>query len=236
MTDAEGAVDRGFGRRAGERPQRVLVVDDHRIVAEAMAIAIDAQPDMECVGTAGTAAEARRLAASLMPDTVLTDIRLPDGDGLDVAADIRAMRPEVRVLAVTAHTDAGVLARAAAVGVCGFLPKEAGVAEVIRAVRTSRDGGMVVDGSTLTSVLARVRQQHAQQSARSPLTPREEEVLRAMGSGLDPQTIAGRLNMSVHTCRGHVKSILGKLGAHSQLEAVVIAVRRGLLSELTETP
>ena len=235
MTDADGAIDSSFGRRAGERPQRVLVVDDHRIVAEAIAMAINAQPDMECVGTAGSAAEARRLAAALSPDTVLTDVRLPDGDGLEVAADIRAGRPEVRILAVTAHTDANVLARAASIGVCGFLPKEAGVAEVIRAVRTSRDGGMVVDGATLSSVLDRMRQQNVQQAARSPLTPREEEVLSAMGAGLDPQTIATRLNMSLNTCRGHVKSILAKLGAHSQLEAVVVAVRRGLLSELTET-
>jgi DNA-binding CsgD family transcriptional regulator len=95
---------------------------------------------------------------------------------------------------------------------------------------------MVVDGATLSAVLDRVARQERPQAQApaeaSDLTEREMEVLRAMGSGMDPQTIAVRLGVSVHTSRGHVKSILSKLESHSQLEAVVTAIRRGLLPEL----
>jgi DNA-binding NarL/FixJ family response regulator len=232
----------GVGRRAGERPARVLVVDDHRALAESLALAIDSQPDLESVGTALTVADARRLATAEMPDILLIDVQLPDGDGIEIAGQLRAARPELRIVVLTGHTDVAVLARAATAGVCGFLPKESGVADVLSALRTARGGGMVVDGATLSAVLDRVSrlerppaQAHAQTQApaeASDLTEREMEVLRAMGSGMDPQTIAVRLGVSVHTSRGHVKSILSKLESHSQLEAVVTAIRRGLLPEL----
>jgi DNA-binding NarL/FixJ family response regulator len=214
----------------------VLVVDDHRTLAESLALAIDSQPDLECVGTAATAADARRLAAAELPDILLIDVQRPDGDGIDVAAQLHAARPELRIVVLTGHTDVAVLARAATAGVCGFLPKESGVAEVLSSLRTARGGGMVVDGATLSAVLDRVarlqRPQAPAPAGASDLTEREMEVLRAMGSGMDPQTIAVRLGVSVHTARGHVKSILSKLECHSQLEAVVTAIRRGLLPEL----
>jgi DNA-binding NarL/FixJ family response regulator len=230
----------GVGRRAGERPARVLVVDDHRALAESLALAIDSQPDLDCVGTALTVADARRLATAEMPDILLIDVQLPDGDGIEIAGQLRAARPELRIVVLTGHTDVAVLARAATAGVCGFLPKESGVADVLSALRTARGGGMVVDGATLSAVLdrvARLQRPQAQAEAQAPseasdLTEREMEVLRAMGSGMDPQTIAVRLGVSVHTSRGHVKSILSKLESHSQLEAVVTAIRRGLLPEL----
>jgi len=234
-TDAELGV-RLVGRRAGEPPARVLVVDDHRALAESLGLAIDSQHDLHCVGTAPTVADARRLAADEEPDIVLLDVQLPDGDGIELAAQLRAARPELRVVVLTGHTDVAVLARAAGAGVCGFLPKESGVAEVLWALRTARDGGMVVDGATLAAVLDRVarlrRPQATAPLGASDLTDREMEVLRAMGTGMDPQTIASRLGVSVHTSRGHVKSILSKLDCHSQLEAVVTALRRGLLPEL----
>jgi len=221
-----------IGRRAGERQARVLVVDDHNAVAQAVAMAIESQPDLLCVGTAGTVEEARRLAAELAPDVVLIDVQLPDGDGIDAAAELRRSNPRVRVLVLTAHTAVGVLARAASAGVCGFLPKESSIHEVLKAIRVARDGGMIVNGATLTAVLDRIATANGQPqvTAADLFTPRELDVLRGLASGSDPQSIARDLGMSVNTSRGHVKSILGKLGAHSQLEAVVIAMRRGLLS------
>jgi DNA-binding NarL/FixJ family response regulator len=213
----------------------VLVVDDHRALAESLALAIGAQPDLECVGTAATAADAARLAADQQPDILLIDVQLPDGDGIDVATELRAARPELRVVILTGHTDVAVLARAASAGVCGFLPKESGIAEVLSALRTARGGGMVVDGATLSAVLDRVGRRAQPAPARPPetdLTDREMEVLRALGRGMDPQAIAQQLGVSIHTARGHVKSILSKLECHSQLEAVVTAIRRGLLPEL----
>lgn len=235
---APRAADLGapIGRRAGERPARVLVVDDHSAVAEAVAMAIDTQPDLECVGTAGTLSAARRLAAERSPDVILIDVELPDGDGIEAVPELRRENPRARVLVLTGHTAVGVLARAASAGVCGFLPKESGIQEVLKAVRVARDGGMIVNNATLSSVLNRIgstaEPPAAPVSAGDLFTPRELDVLRGLASGRDPQSIARGLGMSVNTCRGHVKSILSKLGAHSQLEAVVIALRRGLLPEL----
>ena len=223
------------GRRTGEGPARVLVVDDHRALAESLALAIDSQPDLECAGTAATAAAARRLAAEEVPDILLIDVQLPDGDGIDVAAGLHVSRPEMRIVVLTGHTDVAVLARAAEAGVCGFLPKESGVTDVLWALGTARSGGMVVDGATLSAVLdrvARLKRSQAPPQVTHDLTEREMEVLHAMGTGMDPQAIAVRLGVSVHTARGHVKNILSKLDCHSQLEAVVMAIRRGMLPEL----
>jgi len=224
------------GRRAGERAARVLVIDDHSTVAEAVAMAIDSQADLDCVGTAASIAEGRRLAAALAPDVILIDVELPDGDGIDAVPELRRDNPRARVLVLTGHTDMGVLARAASAGVSGFLPKESGIHEVLRAVRVARDGGMIVNNATLSGVLDRIaagtQRGAASASAGDLFTPRELDVLRGLATGSDPQSIARTLGMSVNTCRGHVKSILGKLDAHSQLEAVVIALRRGLLPEL----
>jgi len=197
-------------------------------------MAIDSQPDLRCVGTAGTLAEAERIIEERTPDIVLADVKLPDGDGIEEAARLHATRPEIRVVLLTARSDVTVLARAASAGVCGFLPRESGFAELIRALRTARDGWVIVDRATLSRVLERVqRQPVVARNGADPLTQRELEVLRAMGTGLDPQRIAMQLGMSVHTCRGHVKNILAKLGAHSQLEAVVTAMRRGVLAEIS---
>jgi DNA-binding NarL/FixJ family response regulator len=223
-----------IGRRAGERAARVLVVDDHNAVAQAIAMAIESQSDLISVGTAGTVEEALRLTAELEPDVILIDVQLPDGDGIEAVAELRRRQPGARVVVLTAHTAVGVLARAASAGVCGFLPKESGIHEVLRAIRVARDGGMIVNGATLTAVLDRIASSNGQAAvtAAELFTPRELDVLRGLASGSDPQSIARRLGMSVNTSRGHVKSILGKLGAHSQLEAVVIALRRGLLPDL----
>src|SRR5438445_755492 len=198
-----------------------------------MAIATPA--DLDCVGTAATIAEGRRLAAELHPDVILIDVELPDGDGIEAVPELRRDNPRTRVLVLTGHTAVGVLARAASAGVCGFLLKESGIQEVLRAVRVARDGGMIVNNVTLSGVLSRIAAggpPGGGVSAVELFTPRELDVLRGLATGSDPQNIARDLGMSVNTCRGHVKSILGKLGAHSQLEAVVIALRRGLLPEL----
>ena len=224
-------------RPDGQVRTRVLVVDDHRAVAEPLGMAISMQADLECVGIASTAAEALRLAVECTPDVVLTDVVLPDMDGIDAARELRELHPAARVIVLTAHTDLGVMARAASMGACGFLPKESSVLEILNAVRTARNGGMVVDGSTLTAVIGRLkRDEWAPSPAENPLTQREASVLAAMGQGLDPQAIAAHLGISVNTCRGYVKSILAKLGAHSQLEAVVVAARRGLLPPLGGDP
>ncbi|MGA8016499.1 MAG: response regulator transcription factor [Candidatus Dormiibacterota bacterium] len=216
--------------RGDDRTIRVLVVDDHRAVAESIAMAIDLQPDLRCVGIAATSAEARAMLLIKSPDVVLTDVRLPDGDGVDGARRLLELRPDLRVIVLTAHTDLDVIARAASAGVCGFLPKESGIGIVLDAIRRAGEGAMAIDSAVLGAVLHRVQNEPPQpaETLGGDLTEREREVLGLLGQGLDPQAIARQLGISLHTCRGHVKSILAKLDAHSQLQAVVKASRLGL--------
>jgi len=213
---------------------RVLVVDDHRAVAEAIAMAIDLRSDMCSAGIASTIAEARAVFLTGAPDVLLTDVRLPDGDGIAAAQGLLELNPDLRIVVLTAFADVDVMARAATIGASGILPKESSISTVLSALRRAGDGEMAVEGSVLSALLNRV------QPASPPagptavtLTERETEVLRWLSQGLDPQTISRRLGISVHTCRGHVKSILAKLEAHSQLEAVVKAMRLGLVRQGT---
>ena len=121
-------------------------------------------------------------------------------------------------------------------GVSGFLPKESPIWEVLSAIRMAKSGGMLIHPAQLAAVLAAARDEPDRVTQGFGLTRREREVLDLLGSGLDPQTIARALSLSVHTARGHVKSILSKLGAHSQLEAVVVAMKAGLIKEKDAAP
>ena len=220
------------------RATRVLLVDDHRAFSGALAVAIDGQPDLVCVGPPTTIGECLGMAEQTAPDVVLLDVYLPDGDGIEAIPAIRGRHGEARILVMTGYTDVEVMARAASAGASGFLPKENSISAVLAAIRAAGDGQMLVDGSILAAILGRVGRSEpgtrgaGSASGTANLTTRERDVLDLMGQGLDPHAVAGRLGISLHTCRGYQKSILAKLGAHSQLEAVVVASRRGLIARL----
>lgn len=222
----------------GDPPaQRVLIVEDQVVLAEALAAALGVQPDLEVVGTPGTAADAVRAAEEHRPDVVLMDVMLPDGDGLEVTRRITRLLPGCRVIVLTGLTRPEVLAAAAAAGASGFLAKESSLAEVLGAIRAPAGTTMLVEASALRGLARRLEAgDDAASRARAQelgLTDREDEVLRLLGQGLDTRVIAERLVLSPHTCRGHIKNILLKLGAHSQLEAVVIGHRLGLFPATT---
>ena len=210
---------------------RVLVVDDHLAFAECLALAINARPDLECTVTAVSISDGLLAAERTSPDVILLDVVLPDGDGVDAIGRFREAAPGTRILILTGHTDLDVLTRAAAAGASGFLQKEADVESIVRAIRAARDGTILVEQTTLTSILGRVRSGPATPTGddRPRLTAREMDVLALMGEGLDPHAIAKLLEISLNTCRGYQKSIMAKLDAHSQLEVVVVATRRGII-------
>src|SRR4029079_17142400 len=115
--------------------QRVLIVDDHLAFAEAVALAVDAQADLECVGVSQTVDEALRLAADRAPDVVLMDVYLPEVDGIEGTRRMKSLRPETHVLALTGHTELDILTKAATAGASGLLPKESSLRESIDAIR-----------------------------------------------------------------------------------------------------
>jgi DNA-binding NarL/FixJ family response regulator len=205
---------------------RLLVVDDHRTIADLLAVALQHETDIEFVGHAGTARQGIELAAALQPDVVLMDFVLPDIDGLQATAEIVAEHPRTRVILLTASSEPRLIAQAAAVGACAFVPKSAGLEVLLDAVRGARQGAMVVDPGLLGALAdlaeGTVRRAGESSQASVSLTGREREVLGVGG-------VSRRLGISQHTCRGYVKSVLSKLGCHSQLQAVVVATRLGLL-------
>ncbi|WP_230977550.1 response regulator transcription factor [Georgenia yuyongxinii] len=209
-----------------DMPTRVLVVDDHTTFAELLTGALDRENDLVSVGFASSAASGVQHFRVLRPDVVVMDFHLPDANGISAAKEILDEDPSARVVLLTGDPTHEALERAAAIGVCAFLPKDGSLATVLEVLRHARPGAMIVHPSLLTQLGAR----RDQRSRPAPvLTQREREVLSLMAQGKDVRGSAKQLGISLNTGRSYVKSILAKLDAHSQLEAVAAARRLGLL-------
>lgn len=205
---------------------RIVVIDDHQTFAELLAEALDREPDLSCVGMADNMETGVRMCCALSPDLVVLDYRLPGGDGLRAAELILGNDPSTRILMLTGDPTAEAIHRAAAVGICGFLPKDGALGILLDVLRTLRAGEFVV----APALVSRLRLLGRSIDVPGPsLTAREMEVLRLMASGHDVASNSRALAISAHTCRGYVKSILRKLDAHSQLEAVAVATKMGML-------
>jgi DNA-binding NarL/FixJ family response regulator len=206
---------------------RILIVDDHQMVAESLAAALEREADIDLVGIAGTALEAERIAETERPDVVLMDFRLPDRDGASATAAIKSSRPQTQVVMVTSADDEAVLLQCLEAGCSGFIPKDRPVKELVEAVRATAAGEALVSPPMLARLLPRLRPSH--RSTGTDLTARELDILSLLAQGLSNQGIAERLGISRNTVRNHVQSVLAKLEAHSQLEAVSTAVREGII-------
>ena len=210
-----------------DEPLRILLVEDHQMVAEGIVELVGAEPDLEVVGVEGTMAGATDAAARLRPDVVLMDYRLPDGDGVEATRQIRAMEPAPAVVMVTSVASESVLLGAIDAGCAAFVLKDSPVQDVIDATRAAGRGEAVIAPSLLARLLPRLRRTAAAPS--TALTDREQQVLELLVEGCSSQVIADRLFLSMNTVRNHVQNVLVKLGAHSRLEAVATAVRTGLV-------
>jgi DNA-binding NarL/FixJ family response regulator len=204
---------------------KVVVVDDHSTFSQLLARALDHERDVECVGTAPDAKTAAQLVDALLPDVVVMDVQLGDDDGIELTAALIERHPGLRVVVLTARTDPELVQRAAAAGACSLLPKNGQLEEVLTAIRTARSGGLAVHPTLLKSLLS----VPSQRVPTAQITGREREVLGLLADGRSVRQIAKQLVISEHTARGHVKKLLAKLDAHSQLEAVAQATRLGLL-------
>ncbi len=216
----------------GVRTTRVLVVEDQRALADALQIAINAQPDLECTGVAATAEECLRETTTHRPDVILMDIHLPGVDGIEGTRRVKAREPGIRVLILTGDVSPALFVAAETAGADAFLAKDSAFPDILAAIRTPLGKKIMMEGATLAALFKEHRRlgmspDHSADLTR--LTGRERQILGLMCEGLDPSGIAEQLEMSPHTARGHVKNVMAKLDAHTQLEAVVIAIRTGLL-------
>src|SRR4051795_13673162 len=140
---------------------RVLVVDDHKTFADLLSLALSSEPDLHCVGTAGSAAEAVAMAAELKPDIVVMDIEMPRQDGLAATRRLREVLPELVIVVVTAHRDPQWVLRATQAGASAFVPKNGSLPEMLDVLRRARNGGMLVAASAFGSTTAPVERAHA---------------------------------------------------------------------------
>jgi PAS domain S-box-containing protein len=220
----------GEGRR-GERTARVLLVEDHAAVRQAIAAMFDREPDFEMVGQAGTLAQARGMLRDV--DVAVVDLGLPDGYGGDLIKELADVNPRAQALVLSATLNRAEVARAIESGAAGTLDKSAQLDEVVGAVRRLRAGETLMPMDEVVGLLRLAgHQREREQRDRAVLdrlTPREHEVLQALAEGLDSQAVADRLRISIRTERNHVASILGKLEVHSQLQALVFALRHGVV-------
>ncbi|MBT2468985.1 response regulator transcription factor [Streptomyces sp. ISL-66] len=205
----------------------ILLVEDHDMVAEAIRLAMDRTDDLEVVGRSLSVQDALTDAARLRPAVVVLDRRLPDGDGIDAIGPLKAAAPGTRVLVLTGEASPAVAARVAEAGASGLILKIGNLRELQDGVRRVAAGEVAFSEGLLGGVLDRLTGRTADVGAR--LTPRERETLSLLGEGLGAAEISRRLGVALNTARNHVQRVLEKLGARSQLEAVAVARREGLL-------
>lgn len=210
----------------------VVIVDDHRTFADLMRLALDAEPDLRCVGVAYNIASGLELVAARTPDLVIMDLQFfgEEDDGVTATAAITARHSACQVVLLTGHADPLLMRRVADAGASSLMPKSGSLPDLLEVLRSASSDGLTVHPELLKSL---VRQPGPASSTGIRLSRREEEVLAMLVLGLGVPLIAEQLGISVNTCRGYVKSLLRKLDAHSQLEAVAIARRHGLVP--TET-
>lgn len=210
----------------------VLVVDDHRLLAEALAVALDLEPGMRCVGTARTVADALGAIARSRPDVVLMDLGLPGIDGIEGIRLVRARHPRCRVLAYTGMPSAQALVDAAEAGASGFLPKHVPLVRLTEAVRGCR--WVSASAPVVREMLDTAAEPRSSPAPEADvrLTAREHDVLVELASGSDTDQIARRLGITIGACRGRIRRMCRKLGVHTQLAALVRAVQVGMLPNL----
>jgi two-component system nitrate/nitrite response regulator NarL len=215
------------------QPIRVLLVEDHQLVAEGIQALLDREADIKVIGVAGTVKDAVAMSAADSPDVVIMDFRLPDGTGAQAGESIRTMHPYPSLVFVSGDDSEDALLLAVQAGASVFLPKSRASTDVVTAVRKAADGEMMIPATQLADLLVRARERSHEEAERSRLraefTPREREVLLLMAEGLDNKTIGRELGLRVTTIRSYVQDILEKLDAHSKLEAVATAARHDLL-------
>jgi DNA-binding NarL/FixJ family response regulator len=215
---------------AGGVQTTVLLVDDHAAFTDALVLAIDRTDDLRSVGTASSLAQALVAVSDLHPHVVVLDLGLPDASDVEAVVRLRRLLPEQRILVLTGTPDLDLLTRAVDAGASGVLLKHTSLAAVLDAIRNLPTHCVLIQRALLTAL--RQPAQPPLRSAGHPsrLTARELDVLRLLAAGYAPKAIASELGIAVSTCREYVKSVLAKLGAHSQLEAVSVARREQLIA------
>jgi len=214
-------------------PVRVLVVQDHPLLASAIAKILDSQEDLTVCAVARNGLEAAKLAGREEPNVVLMDFRLPDLSGPAAAANIKSVVPAASIVFHSADETETSLLDAIDAGATAYLTKSATADQIVEAVRKASIGEVLIPVELFAKAIARQRKMVTDEAIRQKVaaqfTPRELDVLRLLADGHDTITLASRLGIAPHTVEWHVRHVIEKLGVHSKLQAVIAAARLGLI-------
>jgi two-component system, NarL family, response regulator DevR len=206
---------------------RVFLLDDHEIVRRGVKELLEAEGDLEVVGEAGTAAEALARIPPTRPDVAVLDVRLPDGDGVQVCREIRSSHPEIQCLMLTSFADDQALFEAIMAGASGYVLKQIKGADVVEAVRSVAAGRSLLDPSVTARVVERLRKGSEEDELLARLSPQERNILRLIADGLTNRQIAEQVHLAEKTVKNYVSNLLAKLGMERRTQAAVYAARLG---------
>jgi len=212
---------------------RVFLLDDHEIVRRGVKELLEADGDLEVVGEAGTAAEALARIPPTRPNVAVLDVRLPDGDGVQVCREIRSAHPDIQCLMLTSFADDEALFQAIMAGASGYVLKQIKGADVVEAVRSVAAGRSLLDPSVTARVVERLRKGSEEDELLARLSPQERNILRLIADGLTNRQIAEHVHLAEKTVKNYVSNLLSKLGMERRTQAAVYAARLGAQQGLT---
>lgn len=204
-------------------PVRVFLLDDHEVVRRGLRELLESEDDLEVVGEAGTAAEALARIPPTQPDVAVLDVRLPDGNGVEVCREVRARHPEIHCLILTSYSEDEALFQAIMAGASGYLLKQVKGTDLVDGVRRVASGQSLLDPSVTAAVLERLRKGPETDDRVASLTDQERRILDLVADGLTNRQIAEQVHLAEKTVKNYVSNILSKLGMQRRTQAAVYA-------------
>lgn len=205
---------------------RVFLVDDHELVRRGIAELIGSEDDLEVVGEAATAAQARGRIAATLPDVAILDVRLPDGSGIEVCRSVRANQPQVRCIMLTAYDDEDALYAAVLAGASGYVLKDIRGTGLIESIRAVARGRSLIEPALARRAKERMRADTPRADPRlEALSARERQILSLIADGLTNRQIGDELTLAEKTVKNYVSRVLSKLGLERRTQAAVLQVQ-----------
>jgi DNA-binding NarL/FixJ family response regulator len=206
-------------------PTRVFLLDDHEVVRRGLRELLEAEGDLVVVGEAGTADEALSRIPPTRPDVAVLDVRLPDGNGVEVCREVRSRHPEVQCLMLTSFADDEALFQAIMAGASGYLLKQIKGPDIVDAIRRVASGQSLLDPAVTRRVLERLRTGPEEDERLASLTEQERRILELIAEGLTNRQIADRVHLAEKTVKNYVSNLLAKLGMERRTQAAVYAAK-----------
>ena len=204
---------------------RLFLVDDHEVVRRGLTELFDAEDDMQVVGEAGTAEQALTRVVSAQPDVAVLDLRLPDGDGVEVCREIRSAHPEIQCVILTSYADDEAVFNAVMAGAAGYLLKDVRGRDLVDGVRKVAQGQSLLDPLVTKRILERLRQGPEEDKRLSSLTDQERRILEHIAEGLTNRQIGEQMFLAEKTVKNYVSNVLMKLGMQRRTQAAAYAAR-----------